>query len=72
MVTLDATLAHVRREARQIDVARLVVLALIAVPYVLAMAARLVWRALAVVVSYTVAAVKVGWQAGAPSTSKGG
>lgn len=72
MVALDATLAQVRHEARRIDVAKVLLTLLLAVPFALGWSARMTVRGLAWACSFAAAAAKVGWQAGAAKPTGGG
>jgi hypothetical protein len=71
MVSLSATVDQVRAEARQVDVAKLLLTLLLLPFFVLGWSARMVWRSFCFVVSFAGASARVGWRAAAPR-SKGG
>lgn len=71
MVALSNTLSAVQAEAKRVDVGKALLSLLLILPFVIGWTARMVARGAAWLLSFSAAAVKVGWRAAAPEP-KGG
>lgn len=71
MVTLEAALSDVRAEQKRINVGKAVLSLLLVLPFVIGWTARMVVRCVVWLLSFSAAAVKVGWRAAA-APPKGG